>query len=465
MHHLTVLNIVGLTPELIDEESTPYLAKFFAQGSMRPIKALAPAVTCTMQSTFLTGSLPCDHGIVGNGWYFKDLAEVGFWKQANSLVQGEMVWDAAKKRNEDFRSSQLFWWYNMYGSADISVTPRPLYPADGRKIPDIYTYPQHLRHKLSDKLGTFPLFNFWGPKADITSSRWIANCALEVRQRFHPHLNLVYIPHLDYNLQRLGPYHPEIKHDLKAVDALAEELIEDGLKDGGRVMVLSEYGITPVSASVSINRHLRQAGFVGIKEELGYEMLDAGASEAFAVCDHQIAHVYVKNPNRIQEVKDVLTSVSGIENVYSQKEELSSLGLDHSRSGDIICISDADKWFDYYFWLDDDLAPDYARTVDIHRKPGYDPVELFIDPKITFPMLKLAGKLAKKKLGFRTLMDVIPLDTSLVKGSHGRVTDRLEYGPLVASSLEGIFSTNQEFIEATDIKGMMLQHIFEDTIG
>jgi hypothetical protein len=102
-------------------------------------------------------------------------------------------------------------------------------------------------------------------------------------------------------------------------------------------------------------------------------------------------------------------------------EEKKQFGVDHERSGELVAIADVGAWFTYYYWFDDDGAPDFARTVDIHRKPGYDPVELFIDPQIKLPRLKVAGKVLKKKLGFRTLMDVIPLDAGLVRGSHGRL--------------------------------------------
>ncbi|MBW3570684.1 MAG: alkaline phosphatase family protein [Gemmatimonadetes bacterium] len=457
MRRTLVLNVVGLTPDLLGEH-TPHLRALASDGAVRPLRTVLPAVTCSAQSTFTTGLLPRDHGCVGNGWYFRDTAEVRLWQQSNALVTGEKIWDAARRRDPAFTCAKLFWWYNMYSTADVSVTPRPLYPADGRKIPDIYTEPADLRDELNAALGPFPLFNFWGPRADITSSRWIAECARHVYDTRRPTLTLVYLPHLDYNLQRLGPHHPRIAEDLRAVDALCGALIDHVRGDGGRVIVLSEYGITPVSGAVHVNRVLREAGLLRVKPELGREMLDAGASDAFAVADHQVAHVYVRDSARIPAVKQLLEGVAGIETVLDDEGKRAH-GLDHPRSGELVAVSSAERWFTYYHWMDDDRAPDFARTVDIHRKPGYDPVELFVDPALRAPALKVGWTLAKKTLGFRYLMDVVPLDASLVRGSHGRITDDPRHGPLFISSEPGLLPEGE--VQATEVKRLVLDHLFD----
>ncbi|MGH7574609.1 MAG: alkaline phosphatase family protein [Longimicrobiales bacterium] len=455
MHATLVLNVVGLTTELLGPNS-PNLSVLAAAGGVRALTPILPAVTCSVQATFTTGLAPRAHGAVANGWYYRDTAEIRFWQQANSLISGEKVWDAAKRLDASFTCAKLFWWFNMYSSADIAVTPRPLYPADGRKIPDIYAEPAELRAELTERLGTFPLFRFWGPKADIVSSRWILDCARHIYDTRRPTLALVYLPHLDYNLQRLGPSDPRIARDVREIDALCGELIEHVRKDGTRVVVLSEYGITDVRGAVHINRVLRQAGLLRVTPELGHEMLDAGASDAFAVADHQVAHVYVRSRDRIPEVERLLKATDGIETVLHADGKREA-GLDHPRSGDLVAISASDRWFTYYHWFDDDRAPDFARTVDIHRKPGYDPVELFIDPKLKVPQLKLARVLAKKTLGFRYLMDVIPLDASLVRGSHGRLTDDPRAGPVFLSSEPELLPDGR--IHATGIKQLILDHL------
>jgi predicted AlkP superfamily pyrophosphatase or phosphodiesterase len=456
MHRTVVLDVVGLTGELLGP-STPHLNALAQAGGARPLRTITPAVTCSVQSTFTTGLPPSGHGCVANGWYFRDLSEIWFWRQSNRLMSGEKIWEAAARRDPSFTCANLFWWYNMVSTASFTVTPRPMYPADGRKLPDIYTQPAALREELTGKLGTFPLFHFWGPTADIVSSRWIADAALHVLATRRPTLTLLYLPHLDYNLQRLGPNHPDITHDLSRVDAVCGEIIDSARRDGARVVVLSEYGITEVSGAVHVNRALREAGLVEVRAELGRELLDPGASEAFAVADHQVAHIYVRRPERVAEVKKLLEQTDGVERVLDEAGKR-EVGIDHARSGELVAISRADRWFSYYYWLDDDKAPDFARTVDIHRKPGYDPAELFVDPSIAAPKAKIGWKLLQKMLGFRYLMDVIPLDTSLVRGSHGRVTDRPEQGPVFLSSEPGLLPEGE--VDAATVKERILDHLF-----
>ena len=450
-----VLNVVGLTPGLL--RHAPNLHALACGGAVRPLTTVLPAVTTTVQSTLLTGLLPRDHGIVANGWYFRELSEIWFWRQSNRLVGGEKVWEAAKRRDPSFTCAKLFWWYNMYSSADIAITPRPMYLADGRKLPDIHTHPAGLRDELLGSLGEFPLFRFWGPGADIESSRWIARSALHVLEQQRPTLTLVYLPHLDYDLQRFGPNHPGIPAQVAAVDALCGPLIEKARALGAQVVVLSEYGITEVSRPIHINRALREAGWLKVRTERGRELLDAGASEAFAVADHQLAHVYVSRPELVPEVAACLKSLPGVETVMDALGKRAA-GLDHPRSGELVAVACADSWFTYYYFLDDARAPDFARTVEIHRKPGYDPAELLFDPKIRLPKLAVATRLARKALGMRYLMDVIGLDATVVRGSHGRPTDREEDGPLFITTAPELLADGP--VPATSVKQLLLDHLF-----
>lgn len=457
MHRTLVLLVVGLTEALLGE-ATPHLTALARGGARRPLRTILPAVTCSVQATFTTGLLPRDHGAVANGWYFRDLAEVWLWRQSSRLVAGEKVWEAAARRDPAFTCAQLFWWYNMYSGATWAVTPRPMYPADGRKLPDVYTEPAGLRDELTGRLGVFPLFRFWGPAADLAASRWIADCARHVYATRRPTLALVYLPHLDYNLQRLGPNHPALAQDLRAVDALCGELIDLAARDGTRIVVLSEYGVTPVTGPVHVNRALREAKLIRVRTELGRELLDAGASEAFAVADHQVAHVYVRRPERVPEVRRLLEGLAGVERVLDREGQRAA-GLDHPRSGELVAVARPDRWFTYYYWLDDAAAPDFARTVDIHRKPGYDPAELFLDPALRWPQLRIGWRLAQKALGMRYLMDVIPLDAGLVRGSHGRPTDDLRAGPVLISSEPALLPEGP--VDATAVKALLLAHLFD----
>jgi predicted AlkP superfamily pyrophosphatase or phosphodiesterase len=455
MKRTAVINVVGLTDTLIGEH-TPRIREFAARGDKASIEPVFPAVTCTAQSTYLTGSTPHAHGIVGNGWYDRDLAEVQFWKQSNQLVHGRKLWEELRERDPQFTCAKLFWWHNMYSSADFSITPRPSYPADGRKVFDIYTSPPLLRTEMKKDLGEFPFPCFWGPAAGVDSpkgstdavSRWIAESAKWIENKHQPTLNLIYLPHLDYNLQRLGPSHPAVTRDLREIDSIVGGLIDFFRKQMVQIVLLSEYGITDVDRPIHLNRLFRNEGWLAIKDELGLEILDCGASKVFAVADHQIAHIYLNDSSLETKVRSLLENVEGVASVLGAKEKIES-GIDHPRAGDLIAVAEENAWFTYYYWFDDSFAPDFARTVDIHRKPGYDPVELFLDPKIPLPKLKIAWRLLQKKLGFRMLMDLIPLDATLVKGSHGCKPKNISDWPVIIGE-KNLLPTNSP-IHATDV--------------
>lgn len=451
-----VILVVGLSRSLMGRRS-PRISAFANGGRVHRLRPVLPAVTCSVQASMLTGVLPREHGVVGNGWYYRELAEVHFWKQSNRLVGGEKVWEAAKRRDATVTCANLFWWFNMYSSVDYSVTPRPIYRADGRKLPDIYCEPAGLRDQLQDRLGAFPLFGFWGPKASIRSSRWIAGAAKLVHGQYRPTLTLVYLPHLDYDLQRLGPEHAGIPAAVAEVDAVVGDLIDYFRGCGVGVMLVSEYGIEAVDDAVPINRVLRTAGLLRVRDERGLEQLDAGASEAFAVADHQVAHVYVNDPGRAAAVASLCRGIRGVEAVLGRAEQ-SRYGLDHPRAGDLVLIAERNRWFTYDYWLDDRRAPDYARTVDIHRKPGYDPRELFMDSEMKLPRVQLAWKLLRRKLGQRTLLDVVPLDTRLVRGSHGRVDQDRGYAPLLIT--ESPDPDLPEELPCERVKDVILGHLF-----
>jgi predicted AlkP superfamily pyrophosphatase or phosphodiesterase len=451
-----VLNIVGLTRALLGGVHTPRLSALLPASI--PIRAITPAVTCPAQATYLTGRLPASHGIVGNGWYFRDLGEVLFWRQSNRLIQGEKIWDEARRRDPTFTVANTFWWYAMNTGADYTVTPRPLYCADGRKLPDCYSHPLELRQRFNRDFGQFPLFQFWGPATSIVASEWIGKAAMAIEEEFRPTLQLIYLPHLDYCLQKLGPQ-GNIAGDLAEIDALGGRLIDFFRERGCRVVVLSEYGITPVSRPLHPNRILREAGLLSLKLDLGREYLDPGSSRAFAVADHQVCHIYVRDPRDIPAVRELFVRLPGVERVLDDQGKRAA-GLDHERSGELVLVASADSWFTYYWWLDDDRSPDYARTVNIHAKPGYDPCELFLDPAIPLPKLRIAATLARKALGFRYLMEVIPLDATLVKGSHGRLTDDAAEGPLFMTSAPELL--DRDAIQATDVYPLLLRHVFSD---
>ncbi|MFJ6797948.1 nucleotide pyrophosphatase/phosphodiesterase family protein [Streptomyces sp. NPDC091268] len=448
---LLVVDVVGLTPRLL--EHMPRLAELAAAGSSAPLGTVLPAVTCSAQATFLTGALPAEHGIVGNGWYFRDLGEVLLWRQHNALVGGDKIWDAARRSHPGYTVANICWWYAMGADTDITVTPRPVYYSDGRKEPDCYTRPARLHDELTTRLGTFPLFHYWGPGADLVSSQWIIDATRYVLDTSAPDLALCYLPHLDYDLQRFGPDDPRAHRAAADLDRALAPLLDDARRAGRTVVVLSEYGITPVSRPVDINRALRRAGLLEVHVQDGMEYLDPAASRAFAVADHQIAHVYVARPEDLDAVRRALEDLPGLGELLDERGKKEH-GLDHPRSGELVAVAEPDAWFTYYYWLDDARAPDFARQVEIHRKPGYDPAELFMDPEDPYVKVKAARALARKKLGMRYRMAVVPLDPSPVRGSHGRLpADEADSPVLICSEPHGVAGP----LEATGVKPLLLR--------
>lgn len=452
MQQLALINVVGLSSSLLTNKDL-FITQWIEKRKLSLIKPVLPAVTCAAQSTYLTGQWPSEHGIVANGWYFREECEVKLWRQSNHLVEAPKIWDLAKERDPAFTCSNMFWWYNMYSNADFNVTPRPQYRADGQKIPDCYSHPPELRDRLQVELGQFPLFSFWGPRTSIKSSDWIAKATMLVHDWHEPTLQLVYLPHMDYVLQKRPAGSPDIEKDLRELDNVLKSLIQFYEKKGVEPILISEYGVNPVEKAFPINRVLRKAGYIQVRVENGKELLDAGASQAFAMADHQIAHVYINEKDKLAEIKALLESYPEIALVLDE-EGKKAHHIDHHRAGDLVIMAKASYWFNYYYWLDDSRAPDFARMVDIHNKPGYDPVEMFTDPKKKFMIGRIVWKLIKKKLGFRTLMDVIPLDDSLVKGSHGCIDVDKKYYPIFVGQQE------QPELQAIDVCDIVLNRIF-----
>ena len=450
---LVVLDVAGLTPRLLAH--MPRLAALAQDGWQAELSPVLPAVTCSMQATLLTGALPSQHGIVGNGWYFRGLGEVLLWRQHNALVGGDKVWDAARRIYPGYTVANVCWWYAMGARVDWTVTPRPVYHADGRKDPDCYTQPPALHGELTQALGTFPLFSYWGPRAGLASSVWICRAAEHIMARHSPDLTLVYVPHLDYDLQRYGPAAPQAAVAAASLDEVLSPLLAAAQARGATVLALSEYGITEAAQPVDINRVLRSEGLLSVYSQAGMEYLDPWMSRAFAVADHQIAHVYVADPADLPTVRKVCAGLRGVGEVLDRPAQ-AGYGLDHVRSGEFVLVAEPGAWFTYYYWLDDSRAPDFARLVEIHRKPGYDPAELLFDPAAPGAAKRRgAAALARKKLGMRYLMNVVGLDAgaAAVRGSHGRLPDDPEDGPVLLCSSPQAARTQ---CAATEVKDILL---------
>lgn len=447
---LIVANAVGLRPK--DLAHAPRLQALAGRGRTGPLSTIFPALTGSVQATWLTGTLPREHGIVANGWYFRDLAQVWLWRQSNHLVQGEKLYETLRRRDESFRCAKMFWWWNMYADVAYSVTPRPEYHADGLKVPGLYSEPSSLAGELQREIGEFPFFTFWGPAAGIESTRWIARAAERVGTRLDPDLMLVYLPHLDYDHQRFGPDDPRSVAAVRALDDEVARLIDLADERGATLLVLSEYGLERAEAPIFVNRLLHERGWLRVQETSVGQLLDAGASRAFAVADHQVAHVYVERASDLPEVAAALGDLDGVAHVLDRTAQR-EWGIDHERSGELVLVAEPHHWFAYHYWLDEAKRPDFATTVDIHRKPGYDPTELFVDPGLRRPKLRVVRRILQKKLGFRYLMDVIGTDPSIVGGTHGRLFEDPDAGAVWICS-------DPDFIEgdlsALDVRARIL---------
>ncbi|MGA6163593.1 alkaline phosphatase family protein [Amycolatopsis magusensis] len=451
MKPLVVLDVVGLTPKAL--RHMPRLSALANDGWQAELGTVLPAVTCSAQSTFLTGLTPAQHGIVGNGWYFRDLGEIFLWRQHNRLVQGEKLWETARAAHPGYTSANVCWWYAMGMTTDVTVTPRPIYHADGRKSPDAYVRPVELHDQLTGELGEFPLFQYWGPTASLTSSNWVIGATRKLLREKAPDLLLAYVPHLDYDHQRFGPDHPQAAVAARELDNALAPLLDDARNRGATVVALSEYGITNVSRPVDINRALRREGLLEVYTQAGMEYLDPWTSRAFAVADHQVAHVYVQDPADLERVRSIVAGLTGVDEVLD-REAQARYGLDHERAGELVAVAEPDSWFTYYYWTDDDRAPDFARGVEIHRKPGYDPAELFFDPADRLAKAKAGLNLAKKFAGLRYAMNVVPTDPRWVRGSHGRLPDSAEDGPVLLCSEPGFEPAGK--LSATDVHPLLL---------
>jgi predicted AlkP superfamily pyrophosphatase or phosphodiesterase len=398
--HLIVVDIAGLEPRLISEDRTPNICGLSAKGELARVRPVFPAVTCTSQASMLSGTYPRQHGIISNGLYNRQTHTVSFWEQSSSLVQADKVWDIAKRGGSGRTTAMLFWQNTMYADADIVLTPRPLHMED-RMIMWCYSRPPGLYEKISYEIGKFDLSTYWGPLASNKSSAWIGRASELVLERQKPNILFTYIPHLDYIFQREGIFPKNFKEEIRFVDNIVgnimKKTIDLGIRDQTQFVILSEYGFSDVTSDIPINRVFREHGLLAIREIEGREYIDFEYSLAFAMVDHQVAHIYVKGTS-VHQVKRVLDAIEGIDIVLDE-EGKKLMNIDHERSGDLIAISDKDRWFSYYWWFEEEKSPPFANRVDIHRKPGYDPSELFIDSKT----------------------NRIPLNGKMVKASHGRV--------------------------------------------
>lgn len=438
MHQFAVLiSIPGLRSK--DLASLPRLNALATSGASVPLVPSFPCVTCPVQATMTTGVLPEQHGVIANGFYWREKSEVEMWTAWNDKVAAPQIWDQLHEHDNSLTSAAWFPLLVKGARADFICTPAPIHNPDGSESLWCYTKPTELYGELRDALGHFPLMHFWGPLANIKSTDWIVDSAVVAAKKFRPRFTYIYLPHLDYAAQKFGPDSPQALAALGEIDTAIGRLI-DGYSTAGLGDVLwiaaGEYAITEVDGAVFPNRILREAGWLRLKEDDGLEYLDPGQSKAWALVDHQFAHVFVRHEADAESVAALFRRQPGVAEVLTG-DARRKFGIANPRSGEIVLISEPTKWFAYYFWLDDSKAPKYARTVDIHQKPGYDPVELFVE------------------MPART----IPLNASLVKGSHGYPADTPErQSVLVCSDSSALSDTAGSLVRDRDVAGMVLRN-------
>jgi predicted AlkP superfamily pyrophosphatase or phosphodiesterase len=432
--HIVLLDIVGLETDHLSSNLIPNIESIEKEGMSIKMAPVFPAVTCTVQASLLSGQYPNKHGIISNGLYDRTNYTISFWEQSSSLVQSERIWDIVKRQDSSsIKTAVLFGQNTMYSKSDIVITPRPLHMEDGM-IMWCYSKPVGYYEALKQKYGEFNLATYWGPLASYESSNWIVRAACDTLENHRPNLMFTYLPHLDYSAQRFGKDSREVREDLKRADNLVGLLIQKtidlGIKDDTQFVIFSEYGFNDVRSHIPLNRKLRDAGLLSVRTINEKEYIDFEFSKAVAMVDHQIAHIYI-NDGLTQQTKRVLENIDGIERVLSG-EDKKTFNIDHERSGDLIVLANKDSWFSYYWWYEDKKAPNFAKTVDIHRKPGYDPAELFIDPKTKS----------------------IPLNPNQIKASHGRPAnnDTEEGLAVYISNQKSVISDkSQEIVSCVDI--------------
>ena len=368
--------------------------------SFREAAPCFPALTCVAQAGFRTAAQPESHGLVGNGLWFPELKKVLFWEQSASLVEGPRMWEPLRARGKTV--GMLFWQQSLGESVDLVLSPRPIHKHEGGMIQDCYSQPADLYGRLCAKIGRgFNLMHYWGPLASRKSSEWItdATCAVMADATLAPDLLFTYLPHLDYDLQRHGPDSLQAARSRAKLAGLLVKLRAAAEANGYDWLVFGDYAIGTISEpAVFPNRALRDAGLFWTRSIKGMAYPDFFSSPAFAVVDHEVAHVFTRDDASKEKARQIVAALPGVESVL-EGETRRAAGLDHRRAGELVLVAKRGTWFAYPWWTDRREAPDYATHIDIHNKPGYDPCELFFG----WPPLSVS------------------MNTARVKGSHGRV--------------------------------------------
>jgi predicted AlkP superfamily pyrophosphatase or phosphodiesterase len=341
---------------------------------VKPLQALFPALTCVVQATMRTASSPAEHGIVGNGFFFREQWKPLFWEQSSRLMQGPRIWEGFRLRGG--KVAQMFIQQSLGPDSDILLSPAPIHKHHGGMILDCLSEPPSLNRRLQKEIGcAFPLFHYWGPAASVKSSQWITRAVIKTMEKDQPDFLYAYLPHLDYDLQRSGPDSPESKRAFGELTRLLEELLQSAKRENYRVILFGDYSIGMANEVIFPNKVLHRAGLFKTREVKGRQYPNYYTSSAFCIVDHQIAHLHLFDLNRLDEAKTLMSNLVGVDKILERAAQAEA-GLDHPRSGELVLVAKPGFWFDYRWWEEKREAPDFAGHIDIHNKPGYDPCEL-----------------------------------------------------------------------------------------
>lgn len=343
-----------------------------------PIDSVFPAVTCTAQASFRTATAPAQHGMTANGLFNKQLKKVLFWEQSASQIAGSRIWDNFRKNGNTV--GMMFWQQILGESVDLIISPAPIHKHHGGMIQNCYSKPADVYSFLEDKMKrSFNLLGYWGPLASPKSSQWIADatCVLLNDREKSPDLLFTYLPALDYDLQRFGPDDSRCQRAWELVSQQLKQLINATRQNDYEILVFGDYAITPCDhGAVYPNKALLNAGLLAVRDVRKMQYLDLYDSRAFAVADHEIAHIHVADHVDIPAARQALIDLPGVEKVMDKVEQ-EHAGVANQSSGELLAVVKDGYWMSYRWWDKPEQAPDYASHVDIHNKPGFDPCELF----------------------------------------------------------------------------------------
>ncbi len=452
---MLIVDVAALSPAEVTPR-TPNLRALAERGGLYPLREPFPSLTCPSHATLVMGSPPSSHGMVGNCLYSREYAKLFNWNRSGHLLSGTPLWEAARARDPRVRTANLFVRHCADSSCEIRVTERPVYWVSGKKQFEFFAEPRGLHDELVDQLGAFPFPQFWGPLAGIRSTEWILGAAQHVLERSDPELLLVYAPYLDYDGARFGPDSPQVAAALSVMDAALAPLLQAARTSDRDVLIVSDYGFATVDQPVFLNRALRRAGFLSVEDAPNGERLDPGTSRAFAVCDNQVAHVYVARAEDIGPVRAVLESTDGVAEVLDAAAQ-QKLGIAHARSGELIATATSRAWFAYPYWFDAAKTPDFADCIAIFDKIGTDTCELFLKPGLA-GKLHMARRLAQLALGLKVPFDIIDPDEKNVAGARRIARDDPQRGAAVVSSWD---LQQSGPVRMEDLQKLILSRMFD----